>query len=360
MKWQGREVSFGFRETRSTGGYTDQLTRLLVHQVSTVTETDPLRTASVETAAGIWGRSFASVKVEPDTAAAVLTPSIMNLIGRELIRTGEILFRVSVTDGKRMLTPASHWDVQGNPEPSTWRFKVQLAGPDSETDVMLTWPEVVFLRWATNAVRRWEGLSPLQVADATGALSGSLERSLANEAKTPHGFLLPVPAADEVTEDETDPLADMKKDLAGLDGGLSVVETTHHGWGEGRGAAPQKDWMPNRLGPSPPQALCTLREDVHRTILSACGISPAMTGGRSDGTARREAYRTFAHMSLAPVGRIVAAELAAKLDIPNLRFDWSGLMAGDITGKARAFKSLVGGGMAVEEAASLSGLLSDG
>ena len=27
MKWQGREVSFGFRETRSTGGYTDQLTR---------------------------------------------------------------------------------------------------------------------------------------------------------------------------------------------------------------------------------------------------------------------------------------------------------------------------------------------
>ena len=184
------------------------------------------------------------------------------------------------------------------------------------------------------------------MADATGALSGSLERSLANEAKTPHGFLLPVPAADEVTEDETDPLADMKKDLAGLDGGLSVVETTHHGWGEGRGAAPQKDWMPNRLGPSPPQALCTLREDVHRTILSACGISPAMTGGRSDGTARREAYRTFAHMSLAPVGRIVAAELAAKLDIPNLRFDWSGLMAGDITGKARAFKSLVGGGMA--------------
>ena len=177
---------------------------------------------------------------------------------------------------------------------------------------------------------------------------------------TPNGYLLTVPQVDEVPDDETDPLEDMRADLKGLDGGLSLVETTQGGGGEGRVAAPARDWVPSRLGPSPPKALCDLREDVHRTVLSACGISPAMVGGRSDGTARREAYRTFAHLSLTPMGRMVAAELADKLEIPGLRFNWSNLMAGDITGKARAFRSLVQGGMDVAKAASVSsGLMTD-
>ena len=358
MKWQGREIDFGFRETRSSG-YTDRLTQLLVSQASTVTETDPSRTGAMETSAGIWGRAFASVKVEPDTAAQVLTPAVLNLIGRELIRTGEILFRIQVVNGQRVLSQASSWDVSGGPDPSTWRFVCSFSGPDTQTDAALGWEEVCLMTWATEPGAPYRGLGPLEVADLTGSLCGSLEKSLSDEAATPHGFLMPVPQVDEVEDDEIDPLEDMRADLKGLDGGLSLVETTFSGGGEGRSASPQKDWIPSRLGPSPPKALCDLREDVHRTVLSACGISPAMVGGRSDGTARREAYRTFAHLSLTPVGRMVSAELADKLEIPGLRFDWSALMAGDITGKARAFKSLVESGMSVEKAASLSGLMTD-
>ena len=58
------------------------------------------------------------------------------------------------------------------------------------------------------------------------------------------------------------------------------------------------------------------------------------------------------------MGRMVSAELSSKLDLP-VTFDWSGLMAGDISGRARAFQSLVKGGMDVEKAASLSGLMTD-
>ena len=53
-----------------------------------------------------------------------------------------------------------------------------------------------------------------------------------------------MPAVDEVPEDETDPLEDLKSDPKKLGGGLSVVETTAAGWGAGKGAAPQKDWVP--------------------------------------------------------------------------------------------------------------------
>ena len=50
-------------------------------------------------------------------------------------------------------------------------------------------------------------------------------------------------------------------------------------------------------------------------------------------------------MSVAPVGKAVAAEPALKLEAPGLAFDWSGLMAADVASKARAFQALTGGGM---------------
>ena len=84
-----------------------------------------------------------------------------------------------------------------------------------------------------------------------------------------------------------------------------------------------------------------------------------MVGGRSDGTARREAWRQFLFGSLSPVARTVAEEFRAKLEISDLRFEFDALRASDLTGRARAFQSLVGGGMAVDKAAALGGLLSE-
>ena len=56
------------------------------------------------------------------------------------------------------------------------------------------------------------------------------------------------------------------------------------------------------------------------------------------------------------MGRIVSAELTAKLET-DVRLDWTELRAGDITGRARAFQSMVGGGMDVAKAAALAGLM---
>lgn len=56
------------------------------------------------------------------------------------------------------------------------------------------------------------------------------------------------------------------------------------------------------------------------------------------------------------LGLLCIKEFRAKLEL-DVRLDFSELMAGDLTGKARAFQSLVNGGMGVEEAARLSGLI---
>ena len=76
----------------------------------------------------------------------------------------------------------------------------------------------------------------------------------------------------------------------------------------------------------------------------------------SQGTAKREAYRQALHSVIAPLGRIAAAELSAKLET-EIRLDWQELRAGDISGRARAFGSMVKAGLDLEKAAALSGLM---
>ena len=156
----------------------------------------------------------------------------------------------------------------------------------------------------------------------------------------------------------TDPLAGLKDGHPQPHAAqTALVETAAAGWGEGRGAAPQTDWKPQRLGANPPDALRALRTDAEGGVLGACGVPVELIMARSDGAAVREAWRRFAFSTLAPLGGIIAAELASKLDQPGLEITFDRLFASDITGRARAFASMVNGGMDIERAAGLSGLL---
>ena len=60
--------------------------------------------------------------------------------------------------------------------------------------------------------------------------------------------------------------------------------------------------------------------------------------------------------SLVPVGAILEAVLQSKLD-RSIRLDFETLYASDISGRTRAFHSMINGGMDVAQAASLAGLM---
>ena len=232
-------------------------------------------------------------------------------------------------------------------------LSAMLIGPDGTESRTVPWEGVCLFRWAWAPEQPWQGVAPLVAAASTGRL--------ADETGTPRGYLLPTPAIQTkplLEDGGGDPLASMKADLKKLRGSLSVVETTAGGWGEGKSAAPLADWKAQRIGANPPEVLCTLRGDVHRTVQSACGIPASMMGDRSDGSARRESFRFWAHAALQPLVNRLEAESRAKLEYP-VTLDLSPLYAFDLTGRARAFQSLVGGGMAVEKAAALSGLMSE-
>ena len=91
-----------------------------------------------------------------------------------------------------------------------------------------------------------------------------------------------------------------------------------------------------------------------REIWAAVGFNSSLFGG-NQAAAVREAWRLALFGVLSPLGRLVQTELRAKLG--DVTLDWSELRASDLSGRARAFQSMVGGGMAVAEAVAVAGLM---
>ena len=83
--------------------------------------------------------------------------------------------------------------------------------------------------------------------------------------------MIPIPAdGGDGTDD--DPMRLFKADLASARGRTILAETTAAGWGDGKTAAPQADYKPQRFGASPPDSLPNLRTEAGLSVLSACGV----------------------------------------------------------------------------------------
>ena len=341
------------REARASAApsadYTDVLAALLVARAEGI-EIDPGATAALETAAGLVSRAFTVATIAPSSArTAALSPSVLSCIGRELIRRGEAVFVLAVDGGRVRALPASHWEVRGGRTPDSWWYRLDMPAPDDTGTITAPGDGVLHFRFAADPRRPWEGIAPLSWASSTGRLSGALEQALAGEAAGPFGHVVPTP---DVQTDKTD----LKSDLEKLRGGLKLVETTASGWGESRAAAPAGDWKQQRIGADPPASVVSLRGDAAMAVLAACGVPPALVAP-GDGTASREAWRRYLHGTVAPLGETVREEAARKLGVPELSLSFDKLFASDLSGRARAFQSMVSGGMSAEKAAGLAGLM---
>ena len=119
-------------------------------------------------------------------------------------------------------------------------------------------------------------------------------------------------------------------DLRAINGKLALVESTASGWGDGSQGAPREHLVQNRIGANPPAVLATLRSD---------GVLAVIAAGPDS------------RLSLS-----VVSELSDKLDT-DVKLSFDRMMASDLSGRARAFQSMVGGGMDVAKAAALAGLM---
>ena len=344
-------------EKRQTTGYTDGFIRALLASASGTGGADPSASWGLETAAALYSRSFASARVIGDRSDSI-TPEMMSLIGRNLIRSGNDIHLIEINYGDMSFRPVGSWDTYGGATEEEWMYRVSVFGPDSFETKYVQSAGLLHFKYSVDSSRPWRGLSALAHAHDTGSLAGSLEKRLSEEAGGHSGYFLPIPTDGGDGEDD-DPLAQLKIDIANAKGKGVLVETTSAGWDQGQAVAPQKDWQQKRYGFDPPEALKGLRLDSGMAILNACAVPLALAAENADGTASREAMRRFAMLSVEPLLKIVAMEFSRKLETP-IYFDISSLMAHDIVGRSQAFKGMVAGGMSLDDALAKSGLMAIG
>ena len=339
-------------EKRQSVPFTDAVVAALTAQASGQAVGDASAIAALEAAVALYSRAFSAVKVSP--AVPALTPGCLALIARNLIRRGENVHQLMIEGGEVRLQAIGSWDVRGGPDESSWWYRCDRFGPSGNLTELVPAGAVLHVRYAVDSARPWYGIGPLGWARSTGTLAANLESRLGEEAGGLVAHLLPVP--DEGGDDsDEDPNKQLKADIAAAKGRPVLVETTAAGYGEGRQAAPQNDWKPQRIGASPPVTLPTLRTDAGLSVLSACGV-PVSLVTDADGTSQREAWRRFVMGAVEPLLGIVAQEVEAKLET-RVTFDLSSLWAHDLAGRASSFKAMVTAGMEVERAAGLAGLM---
>ena len=347
-------LNFLKREKRQAvpDSFTDAVVRAVEASVTGKVEADVAQTAAAEICCGLWSRAFASATVEPSTLATrAVTPDILAMIGRSLIDVGECCFELRV-DGALRAVPVSSFAVTGGVNPASWMYELTLPGPSKSTVKKVRSEAVLHFRYGVSVREPWRGVSPLRRASDTSGMLGNVEKRLREETGGIVGHLIPTPSTNP-----NDEYSDLKDDLKTLAGNFALVPSmTDGGWSDpGRGNSPKSDWGVQRIGANPPQTIDLLRSNAALHVLAACGV-PVVLLERSDGTAMREAWRQFLHGSVAPVARCVEAELSEKLNV-GISLNFDALFASDLSGRARAFQSLVGGGMEVEKAAALAGLM---
>ena len=364
------------RERRDSGGdFSDAVVRLIEAQAAG-TAADASSTAAVEAASGALSRAFASAEVVgPAWVQEAVSPGVLAQIGRDLIRSGDSMHVIRVGgDGMVRLIPASSWHWEGNHDPDSWTVRATCYGPSTSTTWNLPASGVVFARWGSTPGQPYVGTGPLSWAHTTARLQSEAERSLADEAQGPLAQLIAVPS-DGGDDGDDDPLKMLKADIRQARGKALLLETSAAAWGEGRQAAPQRDWQASRLGPMPqracvgarraanqppdwgvampPESMATIRKDAFEAVLAACGTPPSLFVD-SDGTSQREAVRRW-HLNLVlPLARLVEHELTVKLETPvELKFDSYAL---DMVSRATVVAKLAQAGVPMATALDAVGL----
>ena len=273
----------------------------------------------------------------------LVSAAALELMGRECTRRGEMLF---VIESDMRLTPAATWDVRGPADRRQWWYRVDTFGASEHQTRLLPGDQLIHLMVNVDPTRPWVGRASHRIACATSETARRAEGGVNEELKMLRRRILSVPGTEEQVGQILSEVT--KKAIVGVASGAKLNPVASQD--------ARRQWEPARMGPELGQADVQLRSDAAADILGAVGVPSVLFDGRADGTARREGFRQLLHGLVQPWGLLFSEELSAKLD-RKITLNFDRLFAADLSGRARAFQSMVGGGMDVAAAAGLAGLM---
>lgn len=285
-----------------------------------------LSISSAEQLAASWlSRSFISADLT-GAHAALFTPERLDTIACELTLGGQSMWRRDNGDLK--------W-VQNATISRTGRYRISGKTYD---------PKRIFHMRKNIDHLTGFGRSDLVMSLATRDFIRSFEYNLADEAKDPHGYLIPT------QEWDNDALKDVIK---GIDGAKVMVPTqTTNLMGSPGSIRSSDEWVQRRIGFDAPENVLRWHEAMRLTALAVMGV-PAALVSPVDASAMREGWRLYLFTVVDPMSKLLqAAARRCGLDV-SMNFDK--LMASDIANRARAYRQLVDGNMDEARASELTG-----
>ena len=262
--------------------------------------------AAVEAVAGRVSRLMETARVSGGPRAMqALTPTVLAMIGRNLIEWGESLhmlkYRIVAGRIEFYLCPAQHqWTVFGGTDPEDWIVDASLTG--AQTVYETSSPRAAWLHVIRDADPDypWRGVAPLQRAAVSSQLARMAEDALVTEMRQPTKSIIPMPQGGGIDTNT------LRNDIQNKAYDTVYPTTTSAGFGGGRSSAPLTDWKPQRLQPMPQAALVDLADRATARVVAALGAHPAiMGGGGGNGSVDREASRQMRKQIMQPMARLI-------------------------------------------------------
>ena len=277
------------------------------------------KTAAAVFAMSMVSRAFASAEVRPAAFAQTLSAPVRAMIGLEMMLRGEFLGEIDVgAAGGLVIYPGYGGVRSGGRDPATWRYELKFALPGDDAEPLtrnVASNGVVHVRDNVSVLQPWKGVSRLELSGMSADALANIEGRLGHDARTRVMHIIPVPDGIPAAR-----VTDVGNSLRASRGNVKLVETTTGGWGQGRLAAPSRDWEPRRVGPRDPTGKYYVprsarRQGDHRGHGRA-SAAPVRRGRRE----MREGYRQLQTIEIEPLARLVEAELSEKLEAVIIRF----------------------------------------
>ena len=290
-------------EVTVTGDYTDQVLAGMYNAVTGAVVVGGI--AAIEAVAGRVASMLSVARIEGGPRARqALTPTVLSMIGRNLIEAGESLHLVKAryADGTIYLAPAQrNWVVEGGIDPEAWAIRATVVGAMTIMEKALPREAWFHIIRDADPDYPWRGVSPLQRATVTTALASAAEDSLLRESRIPSKAIIPMPQGIATPTQQT-----IRQFLTDSINNVVLPETTAGGFGSGRTSAPLADWKPQRLRAMPEAAQVQAASDAQARVVAALGCHPAIIGGGSgNGSVDREAVKQFRHFLMQPIARLL-------------------------------------------------------
>lgn len=315
-------------ETRSNGS--SYLNQMMAARAALIEGREGVAemTAAAQSCISLWegGLSLADV-----SGTDLLPASTLALVGRSLALRGEF---VALLRGQR-LQVAAEWDVKTRDGfPVAYRLSIaDSGGPLSVTALA---DEVVHVVTGASTQMPYVGNAPLRRASLSAGLLNAIEAALSDvyQAAPIGSAIVPLPEAN------VDDLTKVRADFRGKRGSVLVVEGVSQAVQAGQ--YQNMHQAPADLTPqlSRLEANETLRL-ARGAIESAFGVLPALANPSTTGPAIRECQRHLSQWTLAPLAKLVAAEMSAKLET-EIKIDvMRATQSYDVGGRARAAAQIV-------------------